>query len=134
MGRLEFAPKPSKWLFFVLLVLHLLAFTALYCANFMLVLKLLVGLFLLWSGYRQCWLRVLQRSSRAIVKCVATADKWLLVDRLGREYEVKLVGESLVTTVLIILNFGAAHPALILCSDSLDADTLRRLRALLLSH
>lgn len=134
MFRLEFMLRPSKWLFFVLLVLHMLAFAALICANFTLILKLLIGLLLLWSGYYQCWLRALQHSPRAIVKCIATEDRWRLIDRLGREYEVKLAGESLVTTFLIILNFGMWQPVLILCSDSLDFEELRRLRVLLLSH
>lgn len=134
MFRFEFTPVPSKWLFFALLVLHMLAFAALFCTNFTLILKLLAGLLLWWSGYYQCWLRALQRSPKAIVKCTATKDKWRLVDRSGREYEVKLTGESLVTTVLIILNFGARHPVLMLFPDSLDSDSLRRLRVLLLRH
>ncbi|MGD9153076.1 MAG: hypothetical protein PVG30_05420 [Gammaproteobacteria bacterium] len=134
MFRLEFTPKPSRWLFLILFTLHALAFAALFCANFALILKLLVGSLLLWSGYYQCWLRALQRSPKAIVKCIATKERWRLIDRTGREYEVKLSGESLVTTCLIILNFGTLHPALILCPDSLNSEDLRRLRVLLLSH
>lgn len=134
MFRFEFTLRPSWWLFFMLFILHLLACAALICANFTLILKLLIGLLLLWSGYYQCWLRALQHSPKAIVKCIATEDKWRLIDRSGREYEVELAGESLVTAFLIILNFGVRQPALILFPDSLDPEELRRLRVLLLSH
>jgi hypothetical protein len=141
MYRFEFAPKPSKWLFFILFVLHGLAFAALICANIVLILQILLGAVLLLSGYRCCWLWALQRGSKAILRCVATLDRWWLIDRLGHEYEVRLAGESLVTTVLIILNFQvvssgafAKRPRLILAPDSLDANTLRRLRVFLLSH
>ncbi|MGD9108985.1 MAG: hypothetical protein PVI75_07480 [Gammaproteobacteria bacterium] len=133
MFRLELTLKPSNCLFFALFILYALALAALFCANFTLILKLLVELLLLWSGYYQCWLRTLQRSPGSIVRCIATKDRWRLIDRAGREYEAKLTGESLVTTFLIILNFGTQHPALILCPDSLNSEDLRRLRVLLLN-
>jgi len=139
MFRFEFTPKPSKWLFFIQFVLHGLAFAALFCANIVLILQVLLGAALLLSGYYHCWLWALQRGSRAVMRCIVTANRWWLIDRLGCEYEVELKGENLVTTVLIILNFRvvgkakllAARPRLILAPDSLDADTLRRLRVFL---
>jgi len=137
MNRIEFMPKPSKWLFFVQLSLHGLAFVALFCANIGLLGEGLGCLLLLLSGYRQCWLWALQRGSRSIVKGIAMLDRWWLMDRLNRKYEVILSGESLVTTVLIILNFrmiegGRRRFRLVLAPDSLDFDALRRLRVLLM--
>lgn len=181
MYRLEFAPKPSKWLFFAQFILHSLALTALICSNITLIWQILLGAMLLLSGYYYCWLWALQRGSRAIVRCVMASGRWWLTDQRGYEYEAELSGESLVTTVIIILNFRvisqksevchpgnrprgrlsgiqavfllglfplieklhfqvvgarifAPRPRLILCPDSLDADTLRRLRVWLLSH
>jgi len=141
VNRFEFAPKPSKWLFFTQFVLHGLAFAALLCSNVALIWQVLLGAALLLSGYYHCWILALHRGSRAIVKCVMTSDRWWLTDRRGHEYEVELKGESLVTTVLIILNFRVIssgvftpRPRLILAPDSLDANILRRLRVFLLSH
>jgi hypothetical protein len=137
MRRIEFMPKPLKWLFFVQLILHGLAFAALFCANIGLFGKALGCLSLALSSYRQCWLWALQRGSRSIVKGLATLDRWWLKDRLNRKYEVILAGESLVTTVLIILNFrmiggDRRRFRLVLAPDSLDFETLRRLRVLLM--
>ncbi|MEE9573109.1 MAG: protein YgfX [Candidatus Neomarinimicrobiota bacterium] len=137
MNRIEFMLKPSKWLFFLQLSLHGLAFAALFCANIGLLGKGLGCLLLILSGYYQCWLLALQRGSRSIVGGIAMPDRWWLTDRLNCKYEVILAGEILVTTVLIILNFREIERRqrrfrLILAPDSVDFDTLRRLRVLLM--
>jgi hypothetical protein len=132
MTRIELNPKPSKWLFRLLLAVHGLAFLAVCFSAINIAGKGIVFLALFISCYYLCWLKILQQRVGSIVRCVCVNEQWVLLDCEGNEYQAELLGDSLVTTILIILNFRVVNSrrrkSLVLFWDSLDRDTFRRLR------
>lgn len=133
-GRLEFRPRPSKLLARFLVIVHVAA--ALTVMIFvpgrlaMAVLLLLVAV----SFHRAYRRYVLQRGSRAARRVVCQEDGvWLLQDTQGVVREARLLPLTFLHPRLVILNFELCRTSgrrnLVLCPDSLDVQTLRRLRA-----
>jgi hypothetical protein len=76
---------------------------------------------------------MLQRGAKVARRVVCRADgAWFLQDNEGALREARLLPSSYLHPKLVILNFALGSRAgkrnLVLCPDSLDAQTLRRLR------
>jgi len=132
-STIEFKPRPSVLLARLLLAMHGLAVltTLLFVHHraVMPVLLLLIG----FSYYRSYRKHVLHKGSRAIRRIVWQADGgWFLEDQSGVMREARLRPSSYVHPRLVILNFdltrSKGRPSVVLCPDSMDTDTLRRLR------
>jgi hypothetical protein len=85
------------------------------------------------SFYRNYRRHVLHRGRRAPRRVVCHGDgRWLLQDHRGEMQEARLLPSSYLHPRLVILNFTLRQRPrrrnLVLCPDSLDAQTLRQLR------
>ena len=93
-----------------------------------LVLAALVAVSLFYS----VWARVLNRAPWSIVEAVWSDSGWTLTTRSGRSHQARLLPSSYIGVGLVILNLRCGRfrrCALLLASDAIDADQLRRLRA-----
>lgn len=133
-GTLEFRPRPSKLLARFLVVVHVAAaLTALYFVPGRLMLALVLG-FITISFLRTYRRHILQLGSRAARRVLCQDDGvWFLQDTLGVTREARLLPSTFLHPRLVILNFelcrSSIRRSLVLCPDSLDVQTLRRLRA-----
>jgi toxin CptA len=133
-GSLEFRPRPSRLLARFLLVAHALAaVVVLVSVPGRLAMAVLLGLVLV-SFYRAYRRHVLQVGRRAARRVVCQEDgAWFLQDTQGVVREARLLPSTFLHPRLVILNFELCRCAgrrnLVLCPDSLDPQTLRRLRA-----
>jgi hypothetical protein len=136
MTSIDLDLKPSKSLFFIVFLSHILAGMAVYCTDSSFALQLMLYLLVTLSCYWNCWQKILQLSSRVIVRCSFSAGQWELTDALGRCYVAKLQSNNLVTNVVVIMRFRVLGNwrcnSLILFHDSVEAKAFRRLRVLLL--
>jgi len=133
MKRIEFIPKPSKLLFVLLFLLHGLAVLAVFYSHIPVIVKVMLLLLLLISGYYQCWLGAWRRDKRSIIKCCYVDDQWFIWDKRHNQYEAKLLGDSIVSPYLLILNFSIKfrRRSLVLFPDALDKEAFRKIRVLL---
>ena len=133
-STIEFKPRPSVLLSRWLLIAHGLAaflvFTTVHHKVAMPVFLLMIG----YSYYRSYRQHVLHKGSGSVRRIIWQADgAWFLEDESGVVREAQLRPSSYVHPRLVILGFdfvrskGRRH--LVLCPDSMDMDTLRRLRA-----
>lgn len=95
-------------------------------------------LLLLISGHGIYAIRkhALRITSRAIIQCwLNEAGQWHLRTRSGQEYEGKLLGDSLITPVVTILNFKCQQfylpVTLTIFPDAIEREAFRRLRVYL---
>lgn len=133
-GTLDFKPRASRLLarFLVLVHLSAAAIVLLWVPGRLAVaglLALVVVSFM--TNYRR---HVLHRGRHAPRRVVCNGNgQWLLQDLDGEMLPAKLLPSSYLHPKLVILNFALeARPRrrnLVLCPDSLDAQTLRQLRA-----
>lgn len=131
---IEFKPRPSVLLSRILLAAHGLAafvvFSTVHHKFAMPVLLLVIG-YSYYSSYRK---HVLHKGSGATRRIIWQADgAWFLEDEQGVMREAQLQPSSFVHPRLVILGFrfvrSKGRRSLVLCPDSMDVDTLRRIRA-----
>jgi toxin CptA len=132
-GTLDFKPRASRLLARFLIVVHALAVvTVLLWVPGRITVAALLALVAL-SFYRNYRRHVLHRGRRAPRRVVCQGDgRWLLQDHRGQMQEARLLPSSYLHPRLVILNFilrqRPRRRNLVLCPDSLDAQTLRQLR------
>jgi len=132
-GALDFKPRQSRLLARFLIGIHALALATVLAGvpNRLVMLVLLAVIAL--SFFRNYRRHVLHRGVRAPRRVVCQEDgRWRLQDHRGVMHEARLLPSSYLHPQLVILNFALdARPRrrnLVLCPDSLDAQTLRQLR------
>jgi hypothetical protein len=128
-------PVPSRWLLVILVTLHTAAIVSVGISGIDLLFKMFLILSVSVSGVYLYWTVGLNGSSKAIVKCFKKEDRWILYDRGRKEYSAQLLGSSLITPFLIILNFltmeECEYKSLVLFRDALSPRIFRRLKVLL---
>ncbi len=133
-SRIEFKPRPSVLLARLLFVMHgsaaLLVFMFVHHKFLMPVLLLLIA-YSYYSSYRK---HVLHKGSGAIRRIVWQADgSWFLEDSASVIREAELRPSSYIHPRLVILSFNFLRTKrrlnVVLCPDSMDHDTLRRIRS-----
>ena len=101
-------------------------------------LRVLFGLMLAASLYRNLRVYVLFSAPRSLLKLVWEASgKWRVWDACGREHEAILAPDYYVHPKLVILTLkleGLGRRAVLLLPDSLDSEVFRRLRVRLRAH
>lgn len=95
-------------------------------------LKFLGCLFCLADFIRILRLYVLRISGKAIVRITSTpAGEWVLQQRQGTEISAKLLGDSFISTYLIILNFrhlsARRRFSVLITRDNVNPDCFRQL-------
>lgn len=134
-SQLDIRPRASRSLFILLTVLHALAVVVLFTIQiwFWLGLLLLIGVLISW--YQACWGIILQKKPRSIKRIIFSKGHWQIVDGLGNNRNVCLLGKSYLSTLLIVLHFCDIETrrkrSLVLARDSLDQQTFRRLSVIL---
>jgi toxin CptA len=132
-GSLDFKPRASRLLARFLVGVHALAVLAvlLWVPGRGLVAALLALVALSFTrNYRR---HILHRGRRAPRRVICQGDgRWLLQDHRGEMQPARLLPSSYLHPRLVILNFALEQRPrrrnLVLCPDSLDAQTLRQLR------
>ncbi len=131
---LDFKPRRSVLLARFLIAVHALAVvTVLVWVPGRATVAVLLALIAL-SFFRNYRRHVLHRGQRAPRRVVCENEgRWLLQDQRGEMQPARLLPSSYLHPRLVILNFALDHYPrrrnLVLCPDSLDAQTLRQLRA-----
>lgn len=132
--RLEFKPKPSRYLIWFLSLIHIGAAFAVIVSVPAKPLVLCLLVLLLYS-FAFAWRRHVSHIGRyGIHRVVCEADGvWLLDNGRDEIHQARLLPSSYLHPKLVILNFVHVDDGrkrnLLLCPDSLDNDCLRRLRA-----
>lgn len=130
---IEFKPRPSVVLARLLLAIHaaalLVVFLFVHHKLAMPVLLCLIG----YSYYRNYRRHILHKGAGAVRRIVWQSDgKWFLEDDADVMREAELRPSSYLHPRLVILNFSLVRSkgrrSIVLCPDSLDIDTLRRIR------
>mgnify|MGYP000365566617 CR=1 FL=1 len=92
-------------------------------------------------GLSWLWLRrhpVFGHGPRALVRLLAQTDgAWRLRERSGREVQARLLDDSYVQSLILVLNFrdeAGRRRTRVLLGDEIPAEALRRLRLYLSSH
>lgn len=133
-SRIEFKPRPSVLLSRLLLMAHGGAALIVFLMVHHKLLMPLLLLFITYSYYRAHRQHVLHKGSGAVRRIIWQADgAWFLEDEAGVVREAELRPSSYVHPRLVILSFDLlrikGHRHVVLCPDSMDADTLRRVRS-----
>ena len=125
-------PRPSRLLLAYLALSHLLGALVVVALPLSwpqrLGLGALVGISVCWGALTHVW----PRAPWAVREALWGEDGWELLLGTGTRVQARLAPSSFVGTRLLVLNFRGPpwrRPSLVLLSDGLDADTLRRLRA-----
>lgn len=132
-AAIEFRPRPSVLLIWVLLGFHILAaLVVLLSVAYKLAAAALL-LITFWSWYRAHRLHCQHRGPKAIRRLQWQSDgHWLLENRQQQNLPATLLPSSYLHPRLLILNFklqDGGRRNVLLLPDSLDAQTLRRLRS-----
>lgn len=140
--------NPSKILGGLFLVIHLLAILAIVIAHVNWFAKLFLFIFVLLNGYRLCWQKALLHDARSITEChFVDENPWILKNKLNQEFLAQLKYKNIIVwPELIMLNFVVENDtrwlmklihspniSLMLCRDSLDQQSWRRLKVFLLA-
>lgn len=124
--------KPSRLLAGFLVLGHATAAVALAYIDLPPSVRLLLGLMIAASLYRNLRVHVLLNAPRSLLRLVWEASgKWRVWDAYGREHPASLAPDFYVHPRLVILSLkleGMGRRAVLLLPDSLDSDALRRLR------
>ncbi len=108
--------------------------TAVFVCQFNLWIKLILCLGVIFHGYYLCRYKILKQK---ITTCYLVDDQWILKDQRGKEHIAQLLGNSIVTTFMIILNFKRIEnkkcESMVLYRDTLPKTQFRQLRVLLLN-
>ncbi len=122
----EIVPKPSRLLGLLLLGMAGLALTAIYIAALPAVIQILTGLLVVglsvWGWQRARVVEVVRVTAGGMLQCQNGEGEW---------QDVEVLGDSLVSLALIVLRYRheAQHVrTLVLLPDSVDAESMRRLR------
>lgn len=132
---LSLEPKASLQCSIFILILFIGAMLSLLKVNIPLILKIFGIIICLFSGSfylrKYAWLT----HKKSIVRLIAKPKGgWQLFTRDGSSYIANIRGDSLLTRWLIILNLWSrpqSRVSIVLFPDSLDNQTLRRLRVYL---
>jgi hypothetical protein len=128
--------RPSYYLLVFFVLIHIGAGVTLYLTILPSIVKIVELLVVLGHlAYTVAW-HALHIAPTAISTMVCSVHdrKWILMDRRGNQVSTALMGDSIVTTVLIILNFRAlsgTKRSVVLCPDMMTSEAFRRLRAYL---
>lgn len=125
-------PRPSLLLAGFFILGYATAAVALAYIDMSPAVRILLGLMLAVSLYRNLRVYVLLNSPRSLLKLVWDASgKWRAWDGFGREHEATLTPDYFVHPKLVIFSLkleGLGRRAVLLLPDSLDSEVLRRLR------
>ncbi len=127
---IEFKPRPSVVLARLLFLVHGAAALVVFLFVHHKLIMPLMLLMIAFSYYRSYRKQVLHKGSGAIRRIVWQADGgWFLEDASG----VVLESELHIHPRLVVLNFkllrSVGRRSIVLCPDSMDCDTLRRIRS-----
>lgn len=131
---IDLRPRSSKFLARILFGFHLLCAAVVFFYAPFKPAAIALLLLTIWSWYRAHRLHVLHRGNKAVRRAVWQADgQWLLQGHHGDEQPASLLPSSYLHPRLLILNFRIGGTGqrrnLLLFPDSLDFQTLRRLRS-----
>lgn len=133
--HLDIKLQRSKILFVLFTVLHLLAVSMLCFINIWLWIKILIFFLIAYSGCRICWQMLLFKASHAMQRIVFSRGNWQIHDCAGQSHAVCLLGQSYLSTWLVILHFrdieSRDHHSIVLARDSMDSQIFRRLYVIL---
>lgn len=122
----EIVPNPSRLLGLLLLGMAGLSFTAIYLAALPAVFQILTGLLVMalsvWGWQRARVVEVVRVTAGGMLQCLNGEGEW---------QDVEVLGDSLVSLALIVLRYRHETQrvrTLVLLPDSVDAESLRRLR------
>lgn len=129
---LMFDPRPSTWLLVYLVVSHIISLIVLLPLAIPASVKMLLATLILGSLLGSLRRHALLVDGRAIVRVCWGDDGWELEMADRSMLKTTLLPDSYVSTFCVVLGFRGRrfwqHRYLVLAPDSLDADTLRRLR------
>lgn len=136
MWQPHFTLKPSRFFLSLFIAVHLFSVMCLLLTTISIQWKILAILFLVTHGFIMWQRKISLRDKNAIVTINYHRDgEWQLQNRRGVYANAILCGDSVVTRWLIILNFKVVATrkivSVIIFPDSVDTDTLRRLRVFL---
>ena len=135
--RFEGKVKPSKCFLFLLFILYGFAVFAVLFSQISVLLKVGISVLLILKGYRSGVLEALQGDSCSIVQFYYMNERWSLLDCKGATYSVELLGESFVSSYIIILHFrerrSKRRKRVILFRDSLSQEEFKKIIVLLLT-
>ncbi|OGT21504.1 MAG: hypothetical protein A3C55_01335 [Gammaproteobacteria bacterium RIFCSPHIGHO2_02_FULL_42_13] len=131
--QLRLTPTPSKILFLLFSLLHLLALIVIGLLTIAWTIKIGLSILCVISAYYLCWRVTFMHAKSAIIACYLVDESWFVENRAGKSFEADLLGETFVSTVVIVLNFKVQNKrrSLILMPDSLPKDVFRRLKVYL---
>lgn len=98
--------------------------------------KLILFILVSWQTWRAISQHALRIAKQAISQCALDeAGRWHLTSLSGQEYVGQLLGDSLISPTLTILNFKVPHRyfplVLIILPDAIETNAFRRLRVYL---
>lgn len=129
---LHLEPGPSVWLERVLLLAHGLALLCVLLVQGSPPWIWPLGLLIVLSAVQLIGKHARLAHPASLAALLWDAQgQWTLRLRDGREFDARLLGDSLLTARLVILNFAASRfrrVSLVIPPDRLDAETFRRLR------
>ncbi len=115
-----------------LVLAHATAAVALAYIDLQAPVRVLLGLMIAVSLYRNLRVYVLLSAPRSLLRLVwEVSGKWRVWDAFGREHEATLAPDCFVNSKLVILSLkleGLGRRVVLLLPDSLDSEVLRRLR------
>lgn len=133
--QLDIALHRSKILLIMLTVLHLLAGSVLFFIEIWPWTKIMIFGLIILSWYQICWRVLLFRASHAVQRIVFSRGDWRIQDGTGKTHDVCLLGQSYLSTWLVILHFcdieTRHRKSLVLARDSIDSQSFRRLSVIL---
>jgi len=138
MMRPELHLRPSRYLAALLLLIHGGAILCLLLVRLPWWVSLLGGIAVVYSFMSTFQHHVALRRPRSVLKCWVDLDnKWQLQLRNGKTSAAQLKGNSVVTNLIIILNFKLEEKTqtmtVLICPDAVRPEAYRHLRAWLLA-
>ena len=131
MQNQEFKLKPSKIYTLIVALLFFTSFVLVACVSMPFLLKLLLMLAIVWSGYNILRRYALLKSKNAIISLQRLADGTWRVLTSEKEYAVELCGESTITSIVSVLRFKIQSRwkvlSCVVLPDSLPPDLYRRM-------
>lgn len=124
--------KPSLYLASFLMLFFLTAAFILTRISVSVSVQILLSLILAAGLYRSLSVHVLLNTQRSILRLVwETSGRWRVWDGIGQEYDATLIREFVHSKLIVLgLKFqnGLGHRSVLLLPDSLDPDSLKKLR------